>query len=128
MPRGRPRKVKVETEVKKVETEKAETEKENIPATEKGKKPAQNIAKNTPAKNNSTKDTRPTCQCCGKKIDSSVRTLNLTYLTSIAPYRFEIENENGLVKVCGECALELSKVIEGWMIEKGAKKKWSLGE
>lgn len=140
MPRGRPRKVKVE---------------------EEGKKPAQNVEKNTPlidkenveavnvnnsgnVENNveiveakkketkaattkaaTTKDTRPTCQCCGKKIDSSVRTLNLTYLTSIAPYRFEVENENGLVKVCGECALELGKVIEAWMIEKGAKKKWS---
>lgn len=136
MPRGRPRKVKVEeTKIEEIEeTKKIEDAKVvNIPTPEKGKKPAQEIEKNIPANFNitavkSTKDARPTCQCCGKKIDSSVRTLNLTYLTSIAPYRFEIENENGLVKVCGECALELSKVIEMWMIEKGAKKKWGLEE
>ena len=129
MPRGRPRKVKIEEATVSIETA------EKIPAIEKGKKPAQDEAKNTPAntltkdknvKDKNVKDTRPVCQCCGKKIDSSIRTLNLTYLTSIAPYRFEVENENGLVKVCSECALELGGVIEKWMIEKGAKKKWSL--
>lgn len=125
MPIGRPRKIKVEETVEKnmevVETAGTTAKEEKIPAIEERKKPAQNVGKNIP----SAKDTRPTCQCCGKKIDSSIRTLNLTYLTSIAPYRFEVENENGLVKVCGECALELGKAIEMWMIEKGAKKKWS---
>ena len=131
MPRGRPRKVKIEeVTVLKEATEPIETTKKNIPATEERKKPAQNETKNTPTntpiKDKNVKDTRPVCQCCGKKIDSSIRALNLTYLTSIAPYRFEVENENGLVKVCSECALELGGVIEKWMLKKGAKKKWSL--
>lgn len=147
MPRGRPRKIKDEVNAKdEVKTDKVKTDEAikstaveknvdvNVDVVEKGKKPAQDVEKNIPLNNDKdknksakdAKDTRPICQCCGKKIDSSVRTLNLTYLTSIAPYRFEVENENGLVKVCGECALELGKVIETWMIEKGAKKKWSL--
>lgn len=128
MPRGRPRKVKAEEATVPIETT------EKIMTTEEGKKPAQDETKNIPATEkdgtkdvtkNMGKDTKSVCQCCGKKIDSSVRTLNLTYLTSIAPYRFEVENENGLIKVCSECALELGKVIEAWMLEKGAKRKWS---
>lgn len=127
MPRGRPKKNKTEpfklvdelTDEPKVQnetlddtlennTEPTETTKLNV-ETAKGRKP------------NSKK--YPICTRCGKDIVSTNPfRVNLAYLTSVASYHREVEND--VPTLCNECAKGLSDVVDKYLINGGAKKKF----
>lgn len=127
MPRGRPKKNKTEpfklvdelTDEPKVQnetlddtlennTEPTETTKLNV-ETAKGRKP------------NSKK--YPICTRCGKDIVSTNPfRVNLAYLTSVASYHREVEND--VPTLCNECAKGLSEAVDKYLISGGAKKKF----
>ena len=127
MPRGRPKKNKTEpfklvdelTDEPKVQnetlddtlennTEPTETTKLNV-ETAKGRKP-------NPKK-------YPICTRCGKDIVSTNPfRVNLAYLTSVASYHREVEND--VPTLCNECAKGLSDVVDKYLISGGAKKKF----
>ena len=127
MPRGRPKKNKTEpfklvdelTDEPKVQnetlddtlennTEPTETTKLNV-ETAKGRKP-------NPKK-------YPICTRCGKDIVSTNPfRVNLAYLTSVASYHREVEND--VPTLCNECAKGLSDVVDKYLINGGAKKKF----
>lgn len=127
MPRGRPKKNKTEpfklvdelTDEPKVQnetlddtlennTEPTETTKLNV-ETAKGRKPS-------PKK-------YPICTRCGKDIVSTNPfRVNLAYLTSVASYHREVEND--VPTLCNECAKGLSDVVDKYLINGGAKKKF----
>lgn len=127
MPRGRPKKNKTEpfklvdelTDEPKVQnetlddtlennTEPTETTKLNV-ETAKGRKP-------NPKK-------YPICTRCGKDIVSTNPfRVNLAYLTSVASYHREVEND--VPTLCNECAKGLSEAVDKYLISGGAKKKF----
>lgn len=128
MPRGRPKKNKTEpfklvdelTDEPKVQnetlddtlennTEPTETTKLNV-ETAKGRKP------------NSKK--YPICTRCGKAImNTTPFRVNLAYLTSVASYHREVEND--VPTLCNECAKGLSDVVDKYLINGGAKCKFN---
>ena len=58
------------------------------------------------------------CDRCHSKIKDSEYNLNLSYLINgLAGYRFKIDSSR--VKLCHDCAIELGKVVEGWLIDNG---------
>ena len=58
------------------------------------------------------------CDRCHSKIKDSEYNLNLSYLINgLAGYRFKIDSSR--VKLCHECAIELGKVVEEWLIDNG---------
>ena len=69
------------------------------------------------------KNNVPVCSRCGKEIKTSVYRLNLTYLTGgIASWhRYTAEDKPIL---CKDCAIDLSNVIDKWLIEGGAETKF----
>ena len=69
------------------------------------------------------KNNAPVCSRCGKEIKTSVYRLNLTYLTGgIASWhRYTAEDKPIL---CKDCAIDLSNVIDKWLIEGGAETKF----
>lgn len=128
MPRGRPKKNKTEpfklvdelTDEPKVQnetlddtlennTEPTETTKLNV-ETAKGRKP-------NPKK-------YPICTRCGKAImNTTPFRVNLAYLTSVASYHREVEND--VPTLCNECAKGLSDVVDKYLINGGAKCKFN---
>ena len=58
------------------------------------------------------------CDRCHSKIKDSEYNLNLSYLINgLAGYRFKIDSTR--VKLCHDCAIELGKVVEEWLIDNG---------
>ena len=58
------------------------------------------------------------CDRCHSKIKDSEYNLNLSYLINgLAGYRFKIDSTR--VKLCHDCAIELGKVVEEWLINNG---------
>ena len=58
------------------------------------------------------------CDRCHSKIKDSEYNLNLSYLINgLAGYRFRIDSNR--VKLCHDCAIELGKVVEEWLINNG---------
>ena len=58
------------------------------------------------------------CDRCHSKIKDSEYNLNLSYLINgLAGYRFKIDSSR--VKLCHDCAIELGKVVEEWLIDNG---------
>ena len=128
MPRGRPKKNKTElfklvdelTGEPKVQnetlddtlennTEPTETTKLNVETT-KGRKPSSKKY--------------PICTRCGKAImNTTPFRVNLAYLTSVASYHREVEND--VPTLCNECAKGLSDIVDKYLINGGAKKKFS---
>lgn len=103
MPRGRPRKnpLPVETEVKS-------------PV----KAPAKETQQEAPDKSKKEKEDKfPKCDRCHKKIVSSERRINLTYLTGMATWHREVSLDK--VSLCFDCCKELNKIIDDWLIDKG---------
>ena len=120
MPRGRPRK----NPLPAVETTKVDS----IEETEKIPEQDSNVADgnkvgvevNISSKSKSKKDDTPRCVCC-KELVYSGRRLNLSLLTTLAPYHFEIEETQPYI--CGKCAMNLGEVINKWLIKHGATVK-----
>lgn len=101
MPRGRPRKIRLEDSSLFVE------------------KPIE-------TKVELRKQVKVRCKCdlCGKDIYCSPVNINLTYLTGKASWhRFCADN----FKVCDDCAEELSGVIDSFIIKKNKNmKRWTI--
>ena len=71
------------------------------------------------SKSTSTTNTnKHICDRCHNKIKDSEYNLNLSYLINgLAGYRFKIDSSR--VKLCHDCAIELGKVVEEWLIDNG---------
>ena len=120
MPRGRPRKNPLpitdtittnssEDVVKEASSETTKTDNVNEMGVEgnvssKGKK----------------KDDTPRCICCKEPVYSG-RRLNLSLLTTLAPYHFTVEEMQPYI--CSRCASDLGEVINKWLIKHGAEVK-----
>lgn len=66
------------------------------------------------------KDEYPLCACCKSPVYSK-RRLNLTLLTTLAPYYFDIVDTQPYV--CSKCATDLGKVINNFFVKRGAEVK-----
>ena len=60
------------------------------------------------------------CDICGKKFKTTPRYLNLSYLTSVAGYHRECSDR---IMLCNDCAIEISDVIDKWIIKKNPELK-----
>ena len=113
MPRGRPRKNPLsETEIVAPAKEiKKETKETKIPKGYEFLTQAQY-------------DKLPECSRCHKKIVSGERNINLTYLTSMAPWHRSVSLDR--VCLCTDCGKELNGIIDNWLINdgKGVDAKW----
>lgn len=130
MPRGRPRKNQRQQElpknplpvtdtvttnsseevVKEVSSETTKTDEMNEVGTEVG----------TVNKSRLKKDDTPHCVCCKEPVYSG-RRLNLSLLTTLAPYHFAVEEMQPYI--CSRCASDLGEVINKWFIKHGAEVK-----
>lgn len=66
------------------------------------------------------KDDSPRCVCCKEPVYSG-RRLNLSLLTTLAPYHFAVEEMQPYI--CSRCASDLGEVINKWLIKHGAEVK-----
>lgn len=66
------------------------------------------------------KDDTPHCVCCKEPVYSG-RRLNLSLLTTLAPYHFVVEEMQPYI--CSRCASDLGEVINKWLIKHGAEVK-----
>ena len=130
MPRGRPRKNQRQQElpknplpatdtvttnsigdvVKEVSSETTKTENVNEMEVE-----VETVNKGRPKK-----DDTPRCVCCKEPVYSG-RRLNLSLLTTLAPYHFAVEEMQPYI--CSRCASDLGEVINKWLIKHGAEVK-----
>lgn len=116
MPRGRPRKNPLPVEVeanKPVKDASNEREKESkLPEGYKFLTQAQY-------------DKLSECDRCHKKIISGEKNINLTYLTSMAPWHRQVSLDR--VCLCSDCGKELNEMIDNWLIDngKGVKAKYT---
>ena len=130
MPRGRPRKNQRQQElpknplpvtdtvttnssgdvVKEVSSETTKTEDVNKMEVE-----VETVNKGRPKK-----DDTPRCVCCKEPVYSG-RRLNLSLLTTLAPYHFAVEEMQPYI--CSRCASDLGEVINKWLIKHGAEVK-----
>lgn len=121
MPRGRPRKNPLptidtvttnssENVVKEVSSETTKTDDAN----EMG------VEVNAVNKGRQKKDDTPRCVCCKEPVYSG-RRLNLSLLTTLAPYHFAVEEMQPYI--CSRCASDLGEVINKWLIKHGAEVK-----
>ena len=76
------------------------------------------VSKSTSKSTSTTNTNKHICDRCHSKIKDSEYNLNLSYLINgLAGYRFKIDSSR--VKLCHDCAIELGKVVEGWLIDNG---------
>lgn len=121
MPRGRPRKNPLPaTETKEPIKEVKETEVKETKDIKEGKLP-----KGYEFLTQAQYDKLPECNRCHKKIISGERNINLTYLTGMAPWHRTVSLDK--ICLCSDCAKELNKIIDDWLINdgKGVKEKYS---
>lgn len=86
--------------------------------------PSTPVTPSTPSSttSNSKASKFPLCECCKTPIEVTPHKLNLTYLTTIAPYHFEVAASQP--NLCTSCAKELAKVVDSWLISHGAETKF----
>lgn len=136
MPRGRPRKNPVSIEggsnsssgssVSGVNTN-TESVSERKTQSKSGDKPNIKSVASAKTKDNikmKADEKYPHCECCGAVLYTTPRRLNLMYLLGVASYRLNVKNAQ--INLCGECSNGLCKVVDDWLIEHGAEKKFSL--
>ena len=117
MPRGRPRKNPLPV-VKDSTTKQVETKTTN-PMTEINTSPLPTKEIFSSSKKKKEDDT-PRCVCCKEPVYSG-RRLNLSLLTTLAPYYFAVEEMQPYI--CSRCASDLGEVINKWLIKHGAEIK-----
>ena len=94
-----------DVEIKDIEIKDVETKEEKV-------------SKSTSKSTSTTNTNKHICDRCHSKIKDSEYNLNLSYLINgLAGYRFKIDSSR--VKLCHDCAIELGKVVEGWLIDNG---------
>ena len=128
MPRGRPKKNKTEPfkliEASKVQNDTLDDtlENEDTESTESTESTKLNVEATKGRKPNPKK--YPICTRCGKAImNTTPFRVNLAYLTSVASYHREVEND--VPTLCNECAKGLSDVVDKYLINGGAKCKFN---
>lgn len=132
MPRGRPRKNPLpiintvttnssEDVAKEVSSETTKTEDVNEMGVE-----VETVNKGRPKKDDDNtpsskrREDTPRCVCCKEPVYSG-RRLNLSLLTTLAPYHFAVEEMQPYI--CSRCASDLGEVINKWLIKHGAEVK-----
>lgn len=121
MPRGRPRKNPLPTVDAVTTNSTEEVAKEvSIETTKTDDSNEMGTEVNVSSKGKPKKDDTPRCVCCKEPVYSG-RRLNLSLLTTLAPYHFEIEETQPYI--CGKCAMNLGEVINKWLIKHGATVK-----
>ena len=77
----------------------------------------------TKGRKSSTSKQYPLCTRCGKPIsNTNPFRVNLAYLTSVASYHREVKEDVPIL--CNECAKGLSDVVDKYLINGGAKRKF----
>lgn len=74
-----------------------------------------------PSKSKPQKD-YPTCDLCGAECMCDRIKLNLTYLTGKATWHREVKQD--LFYLCHNCGREMNKMIDDWLLEHGAERKF----
>lgn len=64
----------------------------------------------------------PTCDLCGAECMCDRIKLNLTYLTGKATWHREVKQD--LFYLCQDCGREMNKMIDDWLLEHGAERKF----
>lgn len=59
------------------------------------------------------------CQRCNKEFNTQPYSLNTNYITGLSSWHREMPEK---IKVCKDCCLELSNVVDKWYLEKGKNK------
>ena len=133
---GKIRARKTKEEVKEEKEEKAKEKAKENDTTDKKDKETDTNSDTSTESDNKTEDsiandsvevkeekaskstTKHVCDRCHSKIKDSEYNLNLSYLINgLAGYRFKIDSSR--VKLCHDCAIELGKVVEEWLINNG---------
>lgn len=135
MPRGRPRKKPLPT-VDTVTTDSSEDVAKEVSSPDKDLAVSSGTIKtedgnevgdipkskkkddNTPS--SKRREDIPRCVCCKEPVYSG-RRLNLSLLTTLAPYHFAVEEMQPYI--CSRCASDLGEVINKWLIKHGAEVK-----
>lgn len=74
-----------------------------------------------PSKSKPQKD-YPTCDLCGAECMCDRIKLNLTYLTGKVTWHREVKQD--LFYLCHDCGREMNKMIDDWLLEHGAERKF----
>lgn len=130
MPRGRPRKKPLPT-TDTVTTNSSENVVKEVSSPDKDlaissettktdKSNEMGLEIETVNKSRLKKDDTPRCVCCKEPVYSGCR-LNLSLLTTLAPYHFAVEEMQPYI--CSRCASDLGEVINKWLIKHGAEVK-----
>ena len=123
MPRGRPRK-KVTEPFKLVEAPKCQNDTlDKNDTLENTGDVTENNAESTKGRKPNSKQ-YPLCTRCGKPITTTTPfRVNLAYLTSVASYHRMVAED--VLTLCNECAKGLSDAVDKYLINGGAKSKFS---
>lgn len=131
MPRGRPRKNPLPITTETVTTNSSENVAKEVSSPDKDLAVSSETTKTeevnkmeveveTVNKGRPKKDDTPRCVCCKEPVYSG-RRLNLSLLTTLAPYHFAVEEMQPYI--CSRCASDLGEVINKWLIKHGAEVK-----
>lgn len=131
MPRGRPRKNPLPITTETVTTNSSENVAKEVSSPDKDLAVSSGTTKtddvnevgvevDTVNKGRLKKDDSPRCVCCKEPVYSG-RRLNLSLLTTLAPYHFAVEEMQPYI--CSRCASDLGEVINKWLIKHGAEVK-----
>lgn len=122
MPRGRPRKNPLPTieTIEPIKTDSINEAKETKEVKE------DKLPKGYEFLTQAQYDKLPECNRCHKKIVSGEKNINLTYLTSMAPWHRRVSLDR--VRLCNDCGKELNEMIDSWLINngKGIAAKWTI--
>lgn len=125
MPRGRPRKNPLPTVDTITNTAMTDSTEEVVKEVSSGTIKTDDgnemgVEVGTLNKGRPKKDDSPRCVCCKEPVYSG-RRLNLSLLTTLAPYHFAVEEMQPYI--CSRCASDLGEVINKWLIKHGAEVK-----
>lgn len=120
MPRGRPRKNPLPTTDTVTTNSSEDVVKEASSETTKTDNVNEMGVEGNVSSKGKKKDDTPRCVCCKEPVYSG-RRLNLSLLTTLAPYHFAVEEMQPYI--CSRCASNLGEVINKWLIKHGAEVK-----
>lgn len=120
MPRGRPRKNPLPTTDTVTTNSSEDVVKEASSETTKTDNVNEMGVEGNVSSKGKKKDDTPRCVYCKEPVYSG-RRLNLSLLTTLAPYHFAVEEMQPYI--CNRCASDLGEVINKWLIKHGAEVK-----
>lgn len=112
------------SEFKKVNKENGENGENKEEVVSKSTKQSKEIkdTKETKASKPKSQKEYPTCDLCGAECMCDRIKLNLTYLTGKATWHREVKQD--LFYLCHDCGREMNKMIDDWLLEHGAERKF----